>query len=134
MIGIADTGFLVAYLNRRDHYHAWARELALTVEAPLPTAEAVLAETAFHIQSVDLVCECVRTGLVEIVFDLAKNIGRIQRLAKSYRDRRPHLADLCLICLSEDLPELPVLTVDGDFRIYRRHKRNRIPVIMPPGV
>jgi len=34
--------------------------------------------------------------------------------------------------LSELNPELPVITVDGDFRIYRRNRRETIPVIMPP--
>lgn len=35
MIGIADTGFLVAFANRTDRYHDWATGLAAQVTAPL---------------------------------------------------------------------------------------------------
>src|SRR5260370_23673658 len=45
---IADTGFLVAFGNRRDRYHAWALELANRITDPLLTCEPVLAETVFH--------------------------------------------------------------------------------------
>ena len=49
MIGIADTGFLVAFVNRRDRYFPWAHAIAENVHEPLLTCEAVLAETAFHL-------------------------------------------------------------------------------------
>jgi uncharacterized protein len=53
---------------------------------------------------------------------------------KRYADRKPDLADLCLIRMSELHPNLPVVTVDPeDFRIYRRNKREVIPLIVPPG-
>lgn len=43
------------------------------------------------------------------------------------------LADLCLIRLSELFPGHSIITVDReDFRIYRRNKREVIPVICPP--
>jgi hypothetical protein len=35
--------------------------------------------------------------------------------------------------MSELNPQLPVITVDGDFRIYRRKRREVIPLIFPPG-
>ena len=53
-------------------------------------------------------------------------------MAKRYADRQPDLANLCLIRMSELNPQLPVITVDSDFLIYRRNPRETIPVIMPP--
>jgi uncharacterized protein len=50
--GSADTGFLVAFANRNDRHHDWAVRVAESVTEPLLTCEAVLAETAFHLQSV----------------------------------------------------------------------------------
>jgi predicted nucleic acid-binding protein len=47
---IADTGFLVAFGDRRDH-HRWAAEIAEFVTESLSRCEAVLAETAFHLAS-----------------------------------------------------------------------------------
>jgi predicted nucleic acid-binding protein len=33
--GIADTGFLVAFGNRKDQHHSWARKLAIQITEPL---------------------------------------------------------------------------------------------------
>ena len=57
MKGIADTGFLVAFANQNDLHHPWAVEVASRVLDPLLTCEAVLAETAFHLQSVAMVLQ-----------------------------------------------------------------------------
>jgi hypothetical protein len=53
-------------------------------------------------------------------------------LAKRYADRRPDLADLCLIRMSELFPNHSIITVDQGFRVYRRNKREVIPLICPP--
>lgn len=132
MKGIADTGFLVAFANRNDRYHAWAVSIASDLTEPLLTCEAVLAEAAFHLQSVPLVLAMVAEGLVEIAFDCRSHLGELAVLAKRYSDRNPDLADLCLIRMSELYPRHSVITVDQrDFRIYRRNKRQAIPLICP---
>ena len=133
MKGIADTGFLVAFAARRDRHHAWAAELATSVTEPLLTCEAVLAEASFQLESVQLVLSMVTEGLVRTAFDAGEHTDRLARLARKYGDRRPDLADLCLVRMSELHPRHPVITVDADFRVYRRNGREAIPVIMPPG-
>lgn len=133
MKGIADTGFLVAFANRRDAHHRWALEIAQRVTEPLLTCEAVLAEAAFHLRSVSLVMAFVTEGLVRPEFHLDDHIARIEELAERYADRCPDLADLCLIRMSELHPKSPVITTDvADFRIYRRGRREAIPLIHPP--
>ncbi len=133
MKGIADTGFLVAFANRNDRHHAWAVEIARAVTEPLLTCEAVLAEAAFHLESVPLVLTMVAEGLVEIAFDCRSQLGQLATLADRYADRKPDLADLCLIRMSELYPRHSVITVDRtDFRIYRRNRRESIPLICPP--
>ena len=134
MKGIADTGFLVAFANRTDRYHEWAAGLAARVTEPLLTCEAVLAETAFHLRSMPLVLNLVREGLVEIAFSASDHLIQLGDLAERYADRQPDFADICLIRMSELHPRHPVITVDrGDFRVYRRNKREAIPLICPPG-
>ena len=133
MKGIADTGFLVAFANRGDGHHHWAVGLAERVDEPLLTCEAVCAETAFHLQSVALVLSMVATGLINVSFVLEDHLPQMAALAKRYHDRKPDLADLCLIRMSELYPRHSVITVDReDFRIYRRNKRETIPLICPP--
>ena len=134
MKGIADTGFLVAFANRRDRHHQWAKNLATQLEAPLLTCEAVLAESAFHLRSVAVVAEMASEGLVELSFNLATHLEAVSRLAKRFADQQPDLADLCLIRMSEIYPKHVVITVDRtDFGVYRRNGREVIPLLCPPG-
>ena len=133
MKGIADTGFLVAFANRNDRHHDWAVGVAEQVTEPLLTCEAVLAETAFHLRSVPIALAMIREGLIALAFDFRDHLPQIEALADRYADRDPGLADLCLIRMSELNPRHVVVTVDReDFRVYRRNKREVIPIVCPP--
>jgi predicted nucleic acid-binding protein len=130
---IADTGFLVAFANRADRHHRWAVEIAGQVTEPLLTCDAVLAEAAYHLGSSALVLAFVTDGLVRPAFVIADHLARLAELAQRYADRRPDLADLCLIRLSELHRRYPVITTDvKDFRVYRRGRREIIPLLSPP--
>src|SRR5207237_5327545 len=95
--------------------------------------DAVLAEPAFHLQSVPLVLEMIAERLITVAFECAGHLPQLASLAKRYGDRRPDLADLCLVRMSEVRPRHSVITVDrDDFRVYRRNKRETIPLICPP--
>lgn len=132
MKAIADTGFLVAIANRRDQYHDWAVNLLAELQTPLLTSEAVLSETAFHLQSSRTALLMVESGLVRIAINPEREWPELLRLAEQFDDQRPDLADLCVIRLSEIYPIHKVLTVDGsDFRVYRRNSREPIPVVCP---
>jgi len=133
MKGIADTGFLVAFARANDIHHDWAVGVASRVTEPLLTCEAVLAEAAFHLRSASLVLAMLAEGLVALSFNCNDHLPRLGELARAYADREPDLADLCLIRMSELYPRHTVITVDrADFRVYRRNKREAIPLICPP--
>ena len=133
MKAIADTGFLVAFANRNDAHHEWAVGVAERLTEPLLTCEAVLAEAAFHLQDSALVLSMLREGLVALAFDSRDHLPQLAALAERYADRHPDLADLCLIRMSELNPRHSVVTVDrADFRVYRRNKREAIPLVCPP--
>jgi predicted nucleic acid-binding protein len=130
--GIADTGYLVALANLRDRHHAWAMRVSEQVTEPLLTCEPVLAETAFHLRNAGLVLEMLSEGFLTLSFDCVDHLPQLAALAKRYADRQPDLADLCLIRMSELYPHHRVITADKDFRVYRRNKREVIPLICPP--
>jgi uncharacterized protein len=133
MKAIADTGFIVAFGNRDDMHHRWAINIAKGVAEPLLTCEAVLAEAAFHLRSSSYVLSLVRDRLLVVGFGCSENVEHLFELARRYEERRPDLADLCIIRMSELYPRHTVITVDeGDFRIYRRNKREAIPILCPP--
>jgi predicted nucleic acid-binding protein len=131
--GIADTGFLVAFANRNDTRHGWASGVASRITEPLLSCEAVLAEAAFHLRNAALVFDMVEEGLVTLAFDVNDHLPQLRALARRYADREPDLADLCLVRMSELYPRHSVITVDRtDFKVYRRNKREVIPLICPP--
>ncbi len=132
MDAIADTGYLLALLKRDDEHHLWAERLGMRLTLPLLTCEEVLAETAFHLRSSAHVLAMLQRGALRIAFDCQSNLEHLADLAMRYADRRPDLADLCLIRMSELYPHHSILTVDeDDFRVYRRNKREAIPLLTP---
>jgi uncharacterized protein len=133
MKAIADTGFIVAFGNQGDYHHAWAVDIAKNITEPLITCEAVLAEAAFHLGSVSYVLSLLRDEMLRLSFDIPRNLQPLTDLARRYEDRKPDLADLCLIRMSELYPRYTVITVDeNDFRVFRRNKREVIPILCPP--
>jgi uncharacterized protein len=71
--------------------------------------------------------------MLRLAFDLAGQLQHLSDLATRYADRHPDLADLCLVRMSELYPRHTVVTVDdADFRVYRRNRREAIPLLAPP--
>lgn len=132
---IVDTGPIVALLNRGDRHHAWVRDLLDTIPPPIFTCEAVLSEACFLLRGLrggqDAVLELVAREVVRVEFDLAAEVGALRALMKRYADVPMSLADACLVRMSEQEPGSTLVTLDGDFRIYRRNKRQVIPTVMP---
>jgi uncharacterized protein len=133
MKGIADTGLIVAFARANDEHHTWGVDVAKSLTEPLLTCEAVLAEAAFHLGSSSYVLSLLTDDMLRIAFDCNRNIQQLRELAVRYQDRKPDFADLCLIRMSELYPRHTVITVDeSDFRVYRRNKREVIPLLCPP--
>ena len=64
---------------------------------------------------------CQWIALASIFISHTRRLPRLAELAARYADRKPDLADLCLIRLSELHPRYPVITTDlAGFRVYRR--------------
>lgn len=133
MNGIADTGFIVALVNSDDADHEWALDIGVRFTPPILTCESVLSESAFHLRDADLVLQMVESGYLEIAFEAKQHLPSLVALANRYADRSPDFADLCLIRMSELFPRHTVITTDEqDFRVYRRNKRDVIPLVCPP--
>jgi uncharacterized protein len=130
---IVDTGFLVALMETHDAHHDWAIDLAGQIRWPALTCESVLSETAFHVRSSEAPLKMVHDGILQLAFDPSAELEHLRDLAARYADRKPDLADLCLIRMSELYPKHTIITVDeDDFRVYRRNKREAIPLLCPP--
>lgn len=132
---LVDTGPLVALLNRRDRYHAWARSVLNTVTPPVFTCEAVLSEACFLLSRVrggaDAVLALVAADILRVEFQLGVEIVAVRHLVRRFASVPMSFADACLVRMSELEVRSVVLTIDTDFKHYRRNKRHVVPLITP---
>jgi hypothetical protein len=91
MKAMADTGFVVAFARLNDEHHKWAVEIAKGITKPLLSCEAVLAESAFHLESSGYVLSLVEDEMLRIAFDCNRNIEHLSKIAERYQDRKPDL-------------------------------------------
>lgn len=135
MTAIVDTGPLVALLDAREPYHVWARETLSRLETPLQTCEAVLSEACFLLSEVqggrNAVLSLVSRGIVAVDFRLIPELEPVRKLMAKYASVPMAFADACLVRMAELAPRAAVVTIDKDFRVYRRNGRQAVPVIMP---
>jgi len=132
---VLDSGPLVALLDRADAWHGWASEQTKLLTEPMLTCEAVLSESAFLLQGLDpgfrSLMGLFGDGIVRLGFDLDDHFDDIARLLQKYHDTPMSLADACLVRMSEVYTNARVFTLDSDFKQYRRHSRQAIPLIYP---
>lgn len=132
---LLDTGPLVALLNRRDHYHAWARSVLDTVMPPVFTCEAVLSEACFLLSRVDggadAVLALLAADIIRVEFQISVEVAAVRQLVQRFASVPMSFADACLVRMSELEQRSVVLTLDSDFKRYRRSRRHVVPVISP---
>ncbi len=130
---LVDAGFLVALLSRRDLHHDWAVSQARVHTAPWRTCEAAVSES-FHLlgaRGLRALSELLRRGRLVVDFDFVNNLEPTLALMEKYASVPMSYADACLVRMTEIMSDPLVLTTDADFRIYRRHSRQIVPVLMP---
>ncbi len=132
---IADAGPLVAYLKRDDKDHEWAADVFQRLTSPLRTCDAALSEAFFLLQrthgGADRLLELLERRLVIPDFSLVAELRAVGQLLLRYQSVPMSLADACLVRMAELHHDAFVLTLDSDFRIYRKHRRQQIPLIHP---
>ena len=132
---IVDTGPIVALLNRRDRHHAWVRDVFDTIEPPVFTCEAVISEACFLLGRLahghDAILELLSKHVLKIDFRVLSEIDALRSLMRKFANVPMSLADACLVRMTEVDTQSVILTLDNDFRFYRRHRRQVIPTIMP---
>lgn len=132
---ILDTGPWVALHCRDEQHHVWAKAQFARTSEPLLTCEAVVAETCFLLARGGFdpgkALQLIERGVVQLAMHLDEEIATVRALFQRYDNVPASLADACLIRMSELFDPSRVLTLDSDFRIYRRHGRKTIPLLTP---
>lgn len=124
---LADSGFLLAYYSAKDDYHAEVRSFfesctSKLVTTPICTAEVMwLLSSSWRTQNEFLLD--VARELYDCEQLLPQDFSRIAELNAQYADLPGDFADLSLIAISERLDISAIATLDSDFDVYRRYRK-----------
>ena len=131
---LLDTGVIVALLDRDEKHHDACVSAVRDLAAPLVTCEAVIAESCYLLRSLrgaaDRVLENVERGAFAIPVHLDTSARSVRALMKRYATVPMSLADACLVHLADTLGTGRMLTLDGDFAVYRWRRSRRFELLV----
>ncbi len=132
---IIDTGPLIAFLNADDYHHPWILDCFKKYPGPFITCDSVLTE-AFYVlkrrpHGTKRFFDLIGRDFLKTAFDILKEHKSLEHLTAKYKDVPMSLTDACLVRMAEIVPNSAILTLDSDFCIYRKHRRQIIPLILP---
>jgi len=120
---LLDTGCIVALLDRSEANHEICAAAVSDAGFSLVTCEPVIAEACYLLRKLrgaaDAVLENVERGVFILPFRVDQSTRPVRALMKKYGQVPMDLADACLVHLATELGTGRILTLDGDFRIYR---------------
>jgi predicted nucleic acid-binding protein len=131
---LADTGALLACLDRNDPWHQRCRDSFGQFRLPLSTSGAVLTEL-FHLvgdtpREVELAWAFIRSGAVTVLPISDPDLPDIETLMRKYHDRPMDFADATLVHLAQRESFSTVFTIDhDDFETYRVGGRKRLRIL-----
>ncbi|HTB23345.1 MAG TPA: type II toxin-antitoxin system VapC family toxin [bacterium] len=109
-----------------------------SIDPPLQTCEAVISEACFLVKGIpggaQAIFGLLDRGVLELSFRLGPNQSAIQAMMARYANVPMSVADACLVRMAELDPKSAILTLDSDFKVYRKHGRQVVPVAMPDAV
>jgi uncharacterized protein len=120
---LLDTGPIVALLDRSERHHRACREVLESIDGPLVTCEAVIAEACYLLRNIrgaqDAIFENIERRSFDITFHLDASTKVVRTLMKRYATVPMDFADGCLVAMADELGAGRILTLDDDFKIYR---------------
>lgn len=131
---LADTGALLACLDRDDPWHDRCRHVFDHFRLPLSTSGAVLTEL-FHLlgdnsRDMELAWAFIRSGAVTVLPITDLDLPDLEMLMRKYRDRPMDFADATLVHLAHRESFSSVFTIDyDDFETYRVGGRKRLRIL-----
>ncbi len=120
---LIDAGPIIALFNKRDNYHERAVAFIRTHSLRYYTTWPVITEAShmldFSVRAQVHLLKWIERGGIHVV-DLSKDsLSRLIYLSDKFSDVPMDLADASIIVASEKINTLKVMSIDGDFYIYR---------------
>jgi uncharacterized protein len=129
---LVDSGILLSYYQQQEPLHQaviafFDQNTALLITSPICIAEVLwllgnpgnprVLAAQNHLLS------AVSRGGIEAINLLPEDYARVAELNGRYADLPGDFADLALVSLSERLDVAEILTLDSDFDVYRRFRK-----------
>lgn len=135
---LMDAGPIIAYFDRSDEWHASCTRLIDNFTGQFIITAAVATEVMWQLRSDYRVQNEFLLRLSLRVFKdeplQTEDYARIAELNKQYADLPADFADLSLVAVAERMNINSVVTVDGDFHVYRirqGHKKVALKNLLP---
>lgn len=129
---LVDSGILLSYYQRNEPLHQavvafFDQNSAQLISSPICIAEVLwlLGDPGDPrvLMAQNHLLGAVSRGGLEAVNLLPEDYARVAELNERYADLPGDFADLTLVALSERLDVKEILSLDGDFDVYRRFRR-----------
>lgn len=126
--GVADTGFVVALLNRTDAKHQAVVDVYTRQPYPILLPQTVLAEVAYlvgQVAGITAVAAFLRelpTSQFQLAALTDQDVQCVADILQQYADSRVDFVDASVMAIAERYGITTVLTLDHrDFRLFRPH-------------
>jgi len=124
---LTDSSILVAYYSAKDNYHNSVCQFFEQCSSELITTTACVTEVMYLLSSDYRTQNEFLNDLSQKLYRsiplLPEDFTRIKQLNEQYADLPGDFADLSLITISERLNISAIITLDSDFDIYRRYRK-----------
>jgi len=133
--GLADTGAILALLDRNDRWHQRCAGAFSSLPLPLATSAAVITEL-FHLlkgrADAATLWQFLRSDIVTVLPIGDADLPELEALMLRYRDRPMDFADATLVHLARREGLSTVFTIDhDDFETYRIEGRRAFHIVPP---
>lgn len=131
--GLIDTGAILALLDADDSWHERCVDTFSSLDLPLATTAAVLAELFYllgtHLSDLNNAWKLLRSEAIHVLPITDADSADLERLMKQYADRPMDFADATLVHLAERESLSVICTIDhNDFETYRIRGKSKFSV------
>jgi predicted nucleic acid-binding protein len=129
---LIDSGILLSYYQQQEPLHQAVVAFFVQNAAQLITSPICIAEVLWLLgnpgdprvlSAQNHLLGAVSRGAIEAINLLPEDYARIAELNQRYADLPGDFAELTLVTISERLDVAEILSLDSDFDIYRRFRR-----------
>ncbi len=124
---LTDSSILFAYYSAQDDYHRSVCKFFEECSSELITTTACITEVMYllsrNYRTQNEFLKDLAQKLYRSIPLITEDFSRIRELNEQYADLPADFADLSLIVISERLNISAIATLDSDFDVYRRYRK-----------